>query len=91
MLGHRDEASRCTLEAGGTSTDYAETEAGFGDFFGTTRATLHMNVLASFTGPGTITLSCRSDGHHFSDPPLARQSKIVVIQVESIARSAFGG
>jgi hypothetical protein len=103
-LGHDEEVTRCTLDAGGTSTDYAETDAGLGELVGTTRATLHLNVLTSFSGTGTIVLRCRSDRHndsreddddgdghgHHSNASLARQTKIIALELDTVSRLAVG-
>jgi hypothetical protein len=75
--------TRCTLDAGGVSTDYAETEPKVH------RATLQTHVLATFGGMGTVTLRCL----HASDngTHVARQTKIIAVRIDSVSREAVSG
>jgi hypothetical protein len=80
--------TRCTLDAGGASTDYAESEVGGGGGEAR-RATLQTNVLAMFASPGTIVLRCRTNGS--SRTTVARQTKIIAVQVDGVTRTAVTG
>jgi hypothetical protein len=84
--------TRCTLNAGGPSTDYAETELGRGDAWEVGRATLQAHVLTTFSSTGTIVLRCRRLNN--SGTPrtaVARQTKIIAVEVGGIARTAVTG
>src|SRR5918992_823934 len=77
--------TRCTLNAGGPSTDYAETELGRGDAWEVGRATLQAHVLTTFSSTGTIVLRCRRLNN--SGTPrtaVARQTKIIAVEVGGI-------
>jgi collagen triple helix repeat protein len=81
--GH-DPYTRCTLDAGGGSTDYAESDPHKVD-----RATLQAEVLATFAGTGTITLRCLrvSDKGTY----VARQTKIIAVKIDSVTTEAVSG
>jgi Collagen triple helix repeat (20 copies) len=84
--------TRCTLDAGGPSTDYAETELGRGDAWEAGRATLQAHVLTTFSGTGTIVLRClRINNSGSPKPAVARQTKIIAVGVASITRTAVTG
>ena len=84
--------TRCTVDAGGSSTDYAETELGRGDAWEVGRATLQAQVLATFAGTGTIVLRCRRVNNSGSaKAAVARQTKIIAVSVGSITRTAVSG
>ncbi len=75
------DGTRCTLTADG-STDYAETEDKVD------RATLSTHALATFGGTGVATLSCLHTG---KKNPVARQTKIIAIRIDSVVSSAVTG
>jgi hypothetical protein len=84
--------TRCTLDAGGASTDYAETELGRGDAWEVGRATLHTQVLTTLAGTGTIVLRCRRLNNSGSPKTaVARQTKIIAVSVGEITRTAVTG
>jgi hypothetical protein len=84
--------TRCTLDAGGTSTDYAETELGRGDAWEAGRATLQAHVLTTFGSTGTIVLRCRRINNSGSPrAAVARQTKIIALALGSITRTAVTG
>jgi hypothetical protein len=84
--------TRCTLDAGGASTDYAETELGRGDAWEVGRATLHTQVLTTFAGTGAIVLRCRRINNSGSPKTaVARQTKIIAVSVGEITRTAVTG
>jgi hypothetical protein len=81
--------TRCTLDAGGPSTDYAETELGRGDAWEVGRATLQAHVLATFSSTGTIVLRCkRLNNSGTPKTAVARQTKIIAVGVAGIDRTA---
>ncbi len=84
-------STRCTLVAG-ANTDYAETELGRASPDESGRATLHTNVTTTFTGTGTITLTCRR-GNNSGTPKasVARQTKIIAVKVDTATRTAVTG
>jgi len=85
--GGGSSATRCTLDAGGGSTDYGETDLGksAGE---SGRATLSMNVTAVFTATGTIVVRCRLGSPQAS---VARQTKIIIVKVDTATRAAVTG
>jgi hypothetical protein len=84
--------ARCTLDAGGPSTDYAETELGRGDAWEAGRATLQAQVLTTFSSTGTIVLRClRINNSGSPKPAVARQTKIIAVGVASITRTVVSG
>jgi hypothetical protein len=84
--------TRCTLDAGGASTDYAETELGRGDAWEVGRATLQANVLTTFASTGTIVLRCRRINNSGSPKTaVARQTKIIAASVGNVTRTAVTG
>jgi hypothetical protein len=76
-----DDWTRCTLTAG-TSTDYAETEDKVD------RVTLPTHVLATFAGTGAAALSCLHTG---KKEPVARETKIIAIRLDTATREAVQG
>jgi hypothetical protein len=84
--------TRCTLDAGGSNTDYSETELGRGDAWEVGRATMQAQVLTSFAGTGSIVLRCRRINNSGSDrAAVARQTKIIAVSVGSVTRTAVTG
>jgi hypothetical protein len=84
--------TRCTLDAGGPSTDYAETELGRGDAWESGRATLQAHVLTTLSSTGTIVLRCRRINNSGSPrPAVARQTKIIALSLGSATRTAVTG
>jgi hypothetical protein len=73
--------TRCTLDAG-ASSDWAETEDKVD------RVTMQAAVLATFAGTGTVTYSCLHTG---KKDPVARQTKIIAIRIDSVVRTPVTG
>lgn len=77
------QAMSCTLDAGGGSTDTAETDPH------ANRATLNMQLVVTFAAPGPIVLRCMRDtgkGNY-----VAHGTKIIVVQVENATSEAVTG
>ena len=84
--------TRCTLDAGGTSTDYAEAELGPGDAGEGGRATLSMNVTAVFPSAGNIVVRCRRGANSGrASTSVARGTKIITIKLDNVSRTAVSG
>jgi hypothetical protein len=73
----------CTLDAGGASTDQAQTEGRVGG------TTLPTQVLTTFAGTGTITLRCVRDSGNGTY--VARQTKIIAVRIDSVTRQTVSG
>ena len=88
--------TRCTLQ-GDPSTnvatdDFAETELGRGDAAESGRATLQTTVTQTFASSGSILLRCRRINNSGSArTAVARETKIVVIKVDTATRTAVTG
>jgi hypothetical protein len=88
--------TRCTLN-GDPSTktptdDYAETELGRGDAAASGRATLATHVTISLGAPTSIALRCRRTNSSGSPKTaVARETKLIAINVGSITRTAVSG
>ena len=82
----------CTLDAGGVSTDVAETELGLGETLGRTRARLQLTGLVSLAGPGAIVLRCQDDERGPAwKVAMARNTKIVAVTLDSVVSTAVDG
>jgi hypothetical protein len=73
----------CTLDAGGGSTDTAETDPH------ANRATLTMELVATLAAPGPIVLRCTRDTD--KGDYVARGTKIIAVQVENATTEAVAG
>ena len=88
--------TRCTVN-GDPSTntatdDFAETELGRGDAAESGRATLATHVTISLSTPTSIALRCRRVNNSGSArTAVARETKLIAIEVGSITRPAVSG
>ena len=89
--------TRCTLQGDPstnvTTDDFAETELGRGDAAESGRATLQTTVTQTFASSGSsILLRCRRTNNSGSaKTAVARETKIVVIKVDTATRTAVTG
>ena len=73
----------CTLDAGGGSTDTAETDPH------ANRATLNMQLLVTLAAPGSIVLRCTRDTNKGNY--VAHGTKIIAVQVENATSEEVTG
>jgi hypothetical protein len=88
--------TRCTLygvpSSDSATDDYAETELGRGDAAESGRASLETHVTISLDVPTSIALRCRRINNSGSArTAVARETKLIAIQVDSITRTAVSG